>query len=300
MKINWPGIWEVVKSAFVAAEPDLKKSATDIATNVVDNKSKVVGNSRLGRRYGHIKDTFNPNHKVMQVPHFNAGELPTSFSNIDLMVPIYDQLNTSSCTGNSYLAQIEAERIRQGLPALNGSRLFPYYNGRLVEGNTSQDCGAQICDVQAGGNRYGVCLESSYPFSQDNVTVQPSPLAYSEALKFKTINFQKVPQSIPVIKYLLSQRYTVNLGIQVYESFESDEVARTGIVPMPDKVKEQLMGGHAVLIIGFSDDTQTFLVRNSWGSGWGQQGGYFTLPYSYVADPSLASDLWVVEQVQSC
>jgi C1A family cysteine protease len=88
----------------------------------------------------------------------------------------------------------------------------------------------------------------------------------------------------------------VVFGFSVYESFESDEVAKTGTVLMPDK-SEQLLGGHAVVLCGYDDETKRFLVRNSWGEEWGQA-GYFTLPYEYVTDPNLASDFWVVQTVK--
>ena len=82
------------------------------------------------------------------------------------------------------------------------------------------------------------------------------------------------------------------VGIQVYESFESDAVAENGIVSMPTP-KENCLGGHAVCIVGYDDTKQWFILRNSWGSQWGD-GGYFYLPYEYITSPFLASDLWIL------
>jgi hypothetical protein len=81
----------------------------------------------------------------------------------------------------------------------------------------------------------------------------------------------------------------------LYESFESETVARTGRVPMPSK-KEKVLGGHALLIVGFKDDTSEFIVRNSWSASFGD-GGYIYLPYAYVSSPNLAQDFWVVRKV---
>jgi len=67
-------------------------------------------------------------------------------------------------------------------------------------------------------------------------------------------------------------------GITVYESFESAAVSKTGKMPMP-KPSEKVLGGHAVLAVGYDDAAQRFIVRNSWGKGWGVQ-GYFTMPYA--------------------
>jgi C1A family cysteine protease len=82
----------------------------------------------------------------------------------------------------------------------------------------------------------------------------------------------------------------------VYESFESQEVASTGEAPLP-KAGEQQLGGHAVLAVGYDEDQQRFIIRNSWGSNWGM-GGYFTLPYSYLLQSTLSSDFWTIRSVE--
>jgi C1A family cysteine protease len=81
----------------------------------------------------------------------------------------------------------------------------------------------------------------------------------------------------------------------VYASFESAAVAKSGVVNMP-KSGEQRIGGHAVMAVGYDDSKRTFLVRNSWGKKWGKK-GYFTMPYSYLTSPKLASDFWTVRSV---
>ena len=83
-------------------------------------------------------------------------------------------------------------------------------------------------------------------------------------------------------------------GFSVYESFESDVVAKTGVVPMPRK-HEKLLGGHAVCCVGYDDTAKRFIVRNSWGSQWGQT-GYFTIPYQYLGDRNLSDDFWYVQK----
>jgi C1A family cysteine protease len=80
----------------------------------------------------------------------------------------------------------------------------------------------------------------------------------------------------------------------VYESFESAEVAKTGVVPMPGP-DERLLGGHAVLAIGYVASTRMFIVRNSWGTKWGD-GGYFTMPYAYLEDRNLSDDFWTIRR----
>ncbi len=84
-------------------------------------------------------------------------------------------------------------------------------------------------------------------------------------------------------------------GFSVYESFESDSVASTGVVPMPSP-NEQLLGGHAVVLVGYDDTKKVWIVRNSWGTNWGQA-GYFTMPYAYLTNSNLASDFWTISTV---
>ena len=85
-------------------------------------------------------------------------------------------------------------------------------------------------------------------------------------------------------------------GFSVYESFESDAVAATGIVPMPGKT-ETCLGGHAVMAVGYDDSKQWIIVRNSWGPDWGDK-GYFYLPYAYITNNNLADDFWTIRLVK--
>ena len=62
------------------------------------------------------------------------------------------------------------------------------------------------------------------------------------------------------------------------------------------KPNEAAVGGHAVLAVGYNDTQQRFVVRNSWGTGWGQK-GYFTMPYAYLTDPNLSDDFWTIRLV---
>jgi C1A family cysteine protease len=97
------------------------------------------------------------------------------------------------------------------------------------------------------------------------------------------------------MKQCLAAGYPFVFGFSVYSSFESKAVAKTGKVPLPKRNESQL-GGHAVMCVGFRDKDQVWIVRNSWGSGWGDK-GYCYFPYQYLTDPSLCSDLWTVRLV---
>ena len=102
-------------------------------------------------------------------------------------------------------------------------------------------------------------------------------------------------QVLNQMKGCLASGYPFVFGFTVYESFESPQVAQTGIAPMP-AAGEKVLGGHAVLAVGYEDSSQRFVIRNSWGDGWGM-GGYFTFPYAYLTDANLSDDFWTVRLV---
>ena len=76
----------------------------------------------------------------------------------------------------------------------------------------------------------------------------------------------------------------------------SDEVKKTGIMPMPEE-DEDMLGGHAVMAAGYDNDTRMFLVRNSWGKNWGDN-GYFWMPYDYISKTKNCSDFWTIRLVE--
>lgn len=97
------------------------------------------------------------------------------------------------------------------------------------------------------------------------------------------------------MKGCLADGYPFVFGFTVYESFESPEVARTGVLQMPAP-KEGVVGGHAVVAVGYDDQNERFMIRNSWGKNWGQK-GYFTMPYSYLLSDNLSDDFWTIRLV---
>jgi C1A family cysteine protease len=175
------------------------------------------------------------------------------------------------------------------------SRLFVYYNERLVEGTVSQDSGAFIRDGIKTLNTYGVCSEAVWPYNISQYTTKPSDAAYAQAKLHTALAYYRVNVAINDVKAALAAGFPIVIGLTLYESFESYTTAATGVVTMP-KPYEQVLGGHAVAIVGYNDAKKQLIVRNSWGTNWGDK-GYFYLPYSYI-NTNLASDLWVVSSVK--
>jgi len=254
------------------------------------------------QRYGWIPDLPDARDHLYAAPPMVLTSLPAK---IDLRPQcpevVYDQGHLGSCTGNSIAGAVQFDRIKQKRPSaqqLTPSRLFIYYNERFIEGTVSQDNGAQIRDGIKAVATQGICFESgpdSWPYDIATFAKQPPPNCYESALKNKVIQYSRLVQVASQLKGCLADGYPFVFGFTVYESFESPEVASTGVVPMPGS-GESAIGGHAVLAVGYDDSDQRFIVRNSWGPGWGKQ-GYFTIPYAYVTNSNLADDLWTIRMV---
>jgi C1A family cysteine protease len=202
-----------------------------------------------------------------------------------------------SCTANAIGAAFEFDQIKEKLPHVwRPSRLFIYYNERSIEGTVSQDAGAQIRDGIKSVASQGACSEDLWPYDITKFADQPPADTYTNASKHLVTSYQSVAQDAQQIKGCLASGYPVVFGFTVYSDFESQQVASTGVVNMPTS-SETVVGGHAVLCVGYDDSTSQFIVRNSWGNGWGLN-GYFLFPYQYLLSSSLASDLWTVRFVQ--
>ena len=222
-------------------------------------------------------------------------------SSIDLrqsgfMPHVYDQGQLGSCTANSIAAAIEYDRAKQKLDTWTPSRLFIYYYERLMEGTVNSDSGAAIRDGYKVINTTGYAKESTWPYDIKKFNIQPNSAAQTEATNYKSVQYQSVDQDENSIKTVLAEGYVISFGISVFQSFESRDVASNGIVSMP-KSNESNLGGHAILLVGYEDSQKVYVFRNSWGAYWGDN-GYGYIPYDYVHNPQLASDFWVVQNVQ--
>jgi C1A family cysteine protease len=251
---------------------------------------------RKTKRYGWVPDLPDQRDHLFAAPPRVLAQLPPS---VDLREQcpkeIYDQGQLGSCTANAIAAAFEFDLLKQGLEDFMPSRLFIYYNERVKLGTVEVDSGAMIRDGIKSVSKQGVCTEVSWPYDISRFTEKPPQACYDEALGNRALSYQRIPRTLGQLKGCLANGYPFVFGFRVYASFETQEVAQTGVVPMP-QADEEALGGHAVLAVGYDDASGRFLVRNSWGRGWGQD-GYFTMPYAYLTERSLSSDFWAILQV---
>jgi C1A family cysteine protease len=211
--------------------------------------------------------------------------------------PILDQGNLGSCTANAIASAHQFDQMKQqAAKIIAPSRLYIYYNERMIESTIPWDSGATIRDGVKVINKYGVCPESQWPYDIAKFKRKPLRACYIEGAKHQAVTYQRLTPIVDQLRGCLADGYPFVFGFSVYESFETAAVTKTGIVPMPGPT-ERMLGGHAVMAVGYDDGTSRFIVKNSWGTGWGMQ-GYFTMPYDYLTNPKLAADFWTIHQVE--
>jgi C1A family cysteine protease len=252
--------------------------------------------SREVKRFGWTPDLPDARDFMYSAPEAVLTTLPKKVDLRSKMPKVYDQGQLGSCTANAIGAAFEFGQVKQGLKDFMPSRLFIYYNERAMEGTIDTDSGAMIRDGMKSVAKLGVCTEDTWPYDISQFTEKPPAKAYTEAKKHQALVYRRVMGQLHQMQGCLAQGYPFVFGFSVYESFMSPEVAKTGKVPLPPR-GEQLIGGHAVLAVGYDDAEQSFIVRNSWGTGWGIK-GYCLMPYGYLTDPQLARDFWAVYAVE--
>jgi C1A family cysteine protease len=250
------------------------------------------------KRYGWVPDLPDARDYMYAAPVEMMAKLPSKVDLRPNCPPVYDQGQLGSCTGNAIAGAVQFDREKQKLkPDFVPSRLFIYYGERVIEGTVNSDAGAQIRDGIKVVAKQGVPPETDWPYDITKFADKPPPKAFTDALKDLAVSYSRVAQNLGQMKGCLASGFPFVFGFTVYDSFESQQVAQTGVVPMPAS-GESVLGGHAVVAVGFDDGQQRFIVRNSWGTGWGMQ-GYFTIPYAYLTDTGLASDFWTIRLIKS-
>ena len=237
-----------------------------------------------------------PDHRdyTYSAPEAILANLPAS---IDLRVncpAVYDQGQLGSCSADAIAGAFEFELMKQNAPAFVPSRLFIYYNERVIENSVPYDSGANLRDGMNSVSHQGVCTEDTWPYIISEFSQKPYESCYQAALANTISNYYSLGQDVYQMKSCLADGYPFIFGFTVYQSFESDQIRQSGVVNLPVD-GESVVGGHAVVAVGYDDTQNRFIVRNSYGPDWGLN-GYFTMPYDYLLN-GLASDFWTIRLV---
>lgn len=226
---------------------------------------------------------------------YQAIPLPEKVDLRPDMPPVYNQGHLGSCTANAGGAAFVYMHKKNENELFMPSRLFIYYNTRKRDGTIKYDAGSTIRSTIKSMVSYGVAKEDLWPYDISKFAAKPLLRVYKNGRTNLVVNYFKVPHNEAAIKTSLAQGFPVVFGFSVYDSFETADVADTGVVKMPS-AEESLIGGHAVVLVGYDDTQNVFIVRNSWGETWGD-GGYCYMPYEYILDRDLAADFWTIRLV---
>jgi C1A family cysteine protease len=252
---------------------------------------------RSVQRFGWVPDLPDHRDRLFAAAPPIIATLPPSTDLRATNPPVYDQKQLGSCTANAIAALFEFVAMKEQFGTVAPSRLFIYYNEREIEGTVESDSGAQLRDGVKTVANLGVCKEDDWKYDEGQFTKKPPTACYQNALSSKATEYLRLTPVLSQLQGCLAQGYPFVFGFTVYSSFMSQGVATSGEAPLPQP-NDTVEGGHAVMAVGYDNATQKFLIRNSWGTGWGQA-GYFTLPYAYLTTANLSSDFWTIRQVQS-
>lgn len=248
--------------------------------------------------YGWRPDLPDQRDLMYAAPRALIKKLPAKVDLRKLCPPVYNQGELGSCTANAIGAAFEFELLKQSQKNdFMPSRLFIYYNERVIEHTVNLDNGAEIRDGIKSVNQQGVCPETLLAYDIKKFAEKPKPACYKEALNHQVLSYHRVTRSLDQMKGCLADGFPFVLGFTVYDSFESATVAKTGKLNMPSP-SEGIQGGHAVMAVGYDDTAKRFIIRNSWGTDWGLK-GYFTMPYEYLMTENLSDDFWTIRLVES-
>jgi C1A family cysteine protease len=256
-------------------------------------KSPISKSKILQKRFGWVPDLPDQRDLLYSVIRPKPVTLPEKVDLRETCSAVEDQGNLGSCTGNALAGALEFLERKNKVPFIDLSRLFIYYNERVIEGTVRFDSGAMLRDGIKTLKNQGVCSEKKWPYVVSKFKFKPTPSCYKEALDHQITSYHRI-LSLDEMRTCLAEGFPFVFGFSVYESFNTEEVAKTGVVAMPGQ-SERAIGGHAVLAVGYDESDKRFLVRNSWGTEWGQK-GYFTIPYEYLADRSLSDDFWTIRK----
>lgn len=240
----------------------------------------------------------------------SAAALPVTVDLRAWCSPIENQLNLGSCTANAGVGMLEYYQRRAYGKDIDASRLFLYKATRDLLKWTG-DTGAFLRSTMEAMVLFGVPPEEYWPYVVANFDIEPSAFLYSFGQNYQALKYYRLdppgtakPALLTAIKTNLASGLPSMFGFTVYSSYNQASVANQGAIPYP-VAADRVVGGHAIMAVGYNDSLQirnaaagavattgALLIRNSWGTAWGN-GGYGWLPYAYVLN-GLATDWWAL------
>ncbi len=292
-----------------ALEKDLANC--DVQARQSDEKTKVLKED--GFHYGDETFRLDPVEVIpLEKTYVPAkGKLPSSVRLREGFTPVRNQGPLGSCTIFTMAGIFEyILKNTKVATEVDLSERFLYYNTRVAalarEGKTIDQLsatGTSFFDAIHSLTTDGICKEPLCPYvtNEEEANTRPSDEAYTEAKSRLVVEAKNVELKEDHIKSALNEGYPVAIAVHLYSDFGND---KTGFVPMPSEEEiekfnnEGMHSNHAMIICGYSDENKVFVVRNSWGTDFGDH-GYCYLPYSYMTDERIAMQACIITEVNT-
>ena len=245
--------------------------------------------------YGTARDRADTRDHRYAIPNRLRGKLPGTVDLRRNMPPVYNQQHLNSCSANAIGAALWFDARRHHPRVPSPSRLFIYYHERVIEHVVKFNAAVSLRNGYKTVASVGVCSEQHWPYDIRRYRRKPTPACFTAAAHHKAIDYSRLPQTLKHMRACLAEGHPFVMAIAVHKTFKSKLVKRTGVISVPNRL-DPLLGGHAVLVVGYEEDSRHFIVRNSWGTGWGDR-GYCYLPYHYMLNTDLAWDPWTVRRI---
>ena len=237
-----------------------------------------------------------PKSKDYSATRYAETELPKRVDLRPYLTEVEDQSQTNSCVANAIAGAYEYLGMRILGTSGDVSRLFIYYNARLIDG-IEGDEGSSIATSIQVLQEMGTCRENIWPYQIEQVNQKPHDDAYTEATRFLIEEAEEISLDLHTMRHCLAEGHPFVFSLTLFKSF--DRASRRGRVRTPNPENEAGRtehGRHAMLCVGYSDSRQVFIVRNSWGADWGDY-GYCYIPYAYMTNPEHCRSCWTIRAV---
>lgn len=224
--------------------------------------------------------------------------LPPAISLRAMQSPVRDQGSEGSCVGHAIAAGVDylrrAEKREEPQWKADDTIYSPrwvYNRARFYEGPewVQIDAGAYIRFGIKGINKEGVPPESSWRYVPGEFSVEPTFFAESQKRRWKLGSYTRCTSLDQTLNALAAGRPVV-FGFTCYANMFGASASETGIIPMPSG---GVLGGHAVLAVGYDMNRRAVEFKNSWGPDWGDQ-GYGWIPFDFIGNTNLSDDHWAL------
>ena len=249
-----------------------------------------------------LEETYEPPKNI---------SLPESIDLRSNFTRIKNQGNQGSCLAHALTSIFEYAVKLNTAKSVDLSEAFLYYNARKMDTtgdvDTSTDTGSRVKPAIASLMEYGIATEELCPYNEADFTTQPSDQAYADAKTRRLIKALNVNRSSVDIKKALSEGYPVEASFVLCPTFTDASIGGYVSMPTETEITETLSlddsqrprhSTHAMVIVGYSDKLNCFVVRNSWGEDWGDN-GYCYIPYIYVDDKRLCNNACIITEIES-